>query len=74
MDCFDIVPWQIFGTLDPETGEYILTTQNDSLVTSILSAGTFFGGTWLVRLFHASGSLFPQPWLLLPSAIFLGAA
>ncbi|MBW0516741.1 hypothetical protein O181_056456 [Austropuccinia psidii MF-1] len=33
---------QLFGDLDPN-GKYYLTTANDSLVTSILSAGTFTG-------------------------------
>ena len=32
-----------FGTPDPITGIKVLTTSNQSLVVSILSAGTFFG-------------------------------
>lgn len=32
-----------FGYLDVDTGVYMLSTSNESLVVSILSAGTFFG-------------------------------
>ena len=39
------MPWWLeqFGVLNPATGKYVLSSGNNSLVTSILSVGTFFG-------------------------------
>lgn len=34
---------QHMGEQDPTTGEWILSSQRQSIITSLLSAGTFFG-------------------------------
>jgi hypothetical protein len=42
-----------FGELDPAgSGQYVLSSGNNSLVTSILSAGTFCGTFYLTNFYR----------------------
>lgn len=58
---------QTFGTVDPTTGVKVLTTSNQSLVVSILSAGNFFGALMAGPI----GDLVGRRWgLMVAAAVF----
>lgn len=58
---------QTFGTYDSSTGTYILSTQNESLIVSILSAGTFFGALFAAPL----GDITGRKWgIILANVVF----
>lgn len=56
-----------FGTIDPVSGIKVLTTSNQSLVVSILSAGNFFGALMAGPI----GDLVGRRWgLMVAAAVF----
>ena len=47
---------RLFGTFDSDNNKFFISTSRESLVVSILSAGTFFGWS-LPRVYHVLLSL-----------------